>query len=52
MSNKAHLRPHQEKRHASWIIRLLVLIVVIVIFAFSIALAATGRGAPLARFSL
>lgn len=52
MSNKAHLRPHPKKRHASWIARLLVVILFIAIFALSIALAASGRGALLVNLRL
>jgi len=43
MSNKPHLRPHQEKRHAGQITRLLVAILIIAIFALVIALEATGH---------
>jgi hypothetical protein len=43
MSNKPHLRPHQEKRQASQITRLLVAILIVAIFALVIALEATGR---------
>jgi hypothetical protein len=43
MSNKPHRRPHQKKRQASQITRLLVAILVITIFALAIALEATGR---------
>ena len=52
MSNKAHLRPHQKIRHASWMSRLLVVIAFIAIFALAIALAASGRGAPLSNLRL
>ena len=59
MSNKPHLRPHQEKRHASEITRLLMAILILAIFALGIALELTGhvvfrgrliflRGGPLA----
>jgi hypothetical protein len=59
MSNKPHLRPHQEKRHASQITRLLVGILIVAIFVLVIALELTGhivfrgrlvlsRGGPLA----
>jgi hypothetical protein len=43
MSNKPHLRPHQQKRHASTITRLLVAILIIAVFALAIALEATGH---------
>jgi hypothetical protein len=43
MSNKPHLRPHQQKRQASPITRLLVAILIITIFALLIALEVTGR---------
>jgi hypothetical protein len=43
MSNKPHLRPHQEERQASQITRLLVAILVITVFALAIALELTGH---------
>jgi len=43
MSNKPHLRPHQKKRQASKITRLLVAIFIVAIFALVIALEATGH---------
>ena len=43
MSNKPHLRPHQKKRQASWITRLLVAILILAIFTFAIALEVTGH---------
>ena len=43
MSNKPHLRPHQEGRQASRITRLLVAILIIAIFALAIALELTGH---------
>lgn len=43
MSNKPHLRPHQEKRHASQKTRLFVAILIIALFALVIALEATGH---------
>jgi hypothetical protein len=43
MSNKPHLRPHQEIRHASRITRLLVAILVVGIFVLVIALEMTGH---------
>jgi hypothetical protein len=43
MSNKPHLRPHQEKRHASTATRLVVAILVVGILALLIALEATGH---------
>ncbi len=43
MSNKPHLRPHQEKRQASQVTRLLVAILIITVFALAIALEATGH---------
>lgn len=52
MSNKAHLHPHQKKRHASWITSLLVVILFIAIFALAVALAASGRGAPFSNLRL
>ena len=50
MSNKPHLRPHQKKRQASQLTRLLVAILFLTIFALATALAATGRVAPHGRF--
>jgi hypothetical protein len=52
MSNKAHLRPHQQKRHASRITRLIVVILFLAIFVLSVALAASGRGAGLVNLRL
>jgi hypothetical protein len=52
MSNKPHLRPHQEKRHASQITRLLMAIVIIGIFALAITLEATGHVVFRGRLSL
>jgi hypothetical protein len=52
MSNKAHLRPHQKKRQASLITKLLVVILFIAIFVLSITLASSGRGAPLVNLRL
>lgn len=52
MSNKAHLRPHRRERQANRLTRLLMVILIVVFFVLCIALAASGRGAPLARFSL
>jgi hypothetical protein len=43
MSNKPHLRPHQKKRQASPVTRLLMAILIIAIFALAIALEATGH---------
>ncbi len=43
MSNKPHLRPHQQKRQASQVTRLLVVILIIAVFALAIALEATGH---------
>ena len=43
MSNKPHLRPHQEKRQASQITRLLVAILILALFALAIALETTGH---------
>jgi hypothetical protein len=43
MSNKPHLRPHQEVRHASRITRLLVAVLVVGIFVLVIALEMTGH---------
>jgi hypothetical protein len=43
MSNKPHLRPHQKRRQASQISRLLVGILILAIFALVIALEVTGR---------
>ncbi len=43
MSNKPHLRPHQEERHASPVTRLVVAILVVAILALLIALEATGH---------
>jgi hypothetical protein len=43
MSNKPHLHPHQEERHASRITRLFVAILVLAIFALIIALEVTGH---------
>jgi hypothetical protein len=49
MSNKAHLRPHQKKRHASRA-GLLFLFIIVALFALSMALAATGHGTFLSNF--
>jgi hypothetical protein len=43
MSNKPHLRPHQKKRHASRVTRLLVAILVLAVLALAIALEMTGH---------
>jgi hypothetical protein len=43
MSNKPHLRPHQEERHASRLTRLLVGILILAIFILAIALEMTGH---------
>ena len=43
MSNKPHLRPHEEERHASRATRLLVAILIVGIFVLLIALELTGR---------
>ena len=43
MSNKPHQRPHQKKRRANQITRLLVATLIIAIFALAIALEATGH---------
>jgi len=43
MSNKPHLRPHQEERHASRITRLLVGILILAILILAIALEMTGH---------
>jgi hypothetical protein len=43
MSNKPHLRPHQEERQASRITRLFVVILVLAIFTLAIALELTGH---------
>jgi hypothetical protein len=43
MSNKPHLHPHQEERHASRITRLFVAILILAIFALLIALEVTGH---------
>jgi hypothetical protein len=43
MSNKPHLRPHQEKRQASQVTRLIVAILIITVFALAIALELTGH---------
>ena len=43
MSNKPHLRPHEEEHHASRITRLLVAILIVGILALLIALELTGR---------
>ena len=59
MSNKPHLHPHQKKRQASQITRLLMAIHILAIFVLGIALELTGhvvfrgrlillRGGPLA----
>ena len=42
MSNKAHLRPHLKKRHASRA-GLVFLVIIVALFALSLALAATGH---------
>jgi hypothetical protein len=43
MSNKPHLRPHQEERQASQITRLFVAILILAIFILAIALELTGH---------
>ena len=43
MSNKPHLRPHQEERQASQITRLFVAILILAIFTLAIALELTGH---------
>ncbi len=43
MSNKPHLRPHQEERQASRITRLFVVILILAIFTLAIALELTGH---------
>jgi hypothetical protein len=43
MSNKPHLRPHQQKRQASWATRLFVAFAIVAIIALIIALEATGH---------
>jgi hypothetical protein len=43
MSNKPHLRPHQEERQASRITRLFVAVLILAIFALAIALELTGH---------
>jgi hypothetical protein len=43
MSNKPHLRPHQEERQASRITRLFVAILILAIFALVVALEVTGH---------
>jgi hypothetical protein len=50
MSNKPHLRPHQKRRQASRITRLLVAMFFITLFALATALAASGRVLPHGRF--
>ena len=49
MSNKAHLRPHPKKRHASRA-GLVFLVIIVAIFVLSLALAATGHGGLLSNF--
>ena len=49
MSNKAHLRPHPKKRHASRA-GLVFLVIIVAIFALSLALAATGHAGFLSNF--
>jgi hypothetical protein len=49
MSNKARLRPHEKKRHASRA-GLAFLVISVAIFALSLALAATGHGTFLSNF--
>jgi len=49
MSNKAHLRPHPQKRHASRA-GLVFLVIIVAIFALSMALAATGHAGFLSNF--
>jgi hypothetical protein len=49
MSNKARLRPHEKKRHASRA-GLVFLGIIVAIFALSLALAATGHGTFLSNF--
>ena len=43
MSNKPHLRPHQEERQASRVTRLFVAILILAIFALALALELTGH---------
>jgi hypothetical protein len=43
MSNKPHLRPHQKRRQARPITRLLMGILILAIFALVITLEATGH---------
>lgn len=43
MSNKPHLRPHQGKRQATQVTRLLMVVLIIALFALAIALEATGH---------
>jgi len=43
MSNKPHLRSHQEERQASRITRLFVAILILAIFALALALELTGH---------
>jgi hypothetical protein len=43
MSNKPHLRPHQKKRHANRMTRLLVGILIVAVFVLVIALELTGH---------
>jgi hypothetical protein len=43
MSNKPHLHPHQEERHASRFTRLFVAILILAVFVLLIALEVTGH---------
>lgn len=49
MSNKAHLRPHRQKRQASRTIRLLVVILFAALIALATAMAASGHAMPAGR---
>jgi hypothetical protein len=43
MSNKPHQHPHEQKRYASRVTRLLVAILLIALFLLGLALSATGH---------
>jgi hypothetical protein len=43
MSNKPHLRPHQDKRQASQVTRLVVVTLIIAMFALALALELTDH---------
>jgi hypothetical protein len=46
MSNKPHLRPHQKKRQASGITRLLVALLIVTVLTLGVVVAASGHIPP------